>query len=123
MATLALYALAKWVLIMWPVSGLGLLLTKLIDAHYRPTFLRFLYHELKPFYLPALAAYPVLLVLHGGDVTVGELVYVGFSVLNWFVFKDGVDDDDRWKRRLRKLAERIERSGSRLVVVPAGGER
>jgi len=82
-----------------------------------PQTLRFIHNELKPFYLPALAVSTVLGCLDG--FSWNTAVHAGFGVLNWFLLKD-LDDDDRWKRRKEKLVEKVSRSGSRLVVHPAG---
>lgn len=126
MTVTAFLVLSKWVLLTWPLTGMTIMILKLLGGQGHPALepLRFMFCELKPFYLPALAAYPMLLVLHGGRPTsLWDAMFIGFAVINWFSYRNDDDDDDRWKRRLRKVAERIERSGARLVVVPAGGER
>jgi len=41
------------------------------------------------------------------------------QIVNWFMFKD--EGDDRWKRRRKKVAEKVKALASgRLVAVPAG---
>lgn len=80
-----------------------------------------LYHELKPFYLPAVVVLHVLGAHRDGNpVAPGRLLGSAFCVLTWFLFRNEDDDDDRWKRRRRKLADRVQRQGARLVVVPEG---
>jgi hypothetical protein len=80
--------------------------------------LRGLRAELRPFFLPASV---VLVAIHTGN---GE-IQGWWTALNdgcrfglWFIYKDFDNDDDRWKRRRTKLAEKIQRIGARLVVVP-----
>jgi hypothetical protein len=82
--------------------------------------LRGLRAELRPFFLPAAA---VILAIHVGSGEIRDW----WTALNdgcrfglWFMLKDFDNDDDRWKRRRQKLAEKIQRKGARLVVVPAG---
>jgi hypothetical protein len=47
----------------------------------------------------------------------------GLNVFVWLVMRLKKDDDDRWKKRGKKLAEKVSQQGSRLVVVPVGGQR
>jgi len=110
-----LIAFAAAVTTTWTLSGMAL--STLKGAGYHSRLIRGLWAELRPFYLPAVA---VLITNH---VMAGEMIgWNTFAhtcqIANWFFFKD-VDDDDRWKRRKAKLAEKIERRGGRLVVIPA----
>lgn len=76
--------------------------------------------ELKPFYLPALV---IRQAHYFGDSTFPlplQVVFLGIEVYLWFAFRH-LGDDDRWKRRRRKLAEKVSRVGSRLVVAPTPG--
>jgi len=79
---------------------------------------RWLWAELRPFYLPAVILRIGLLVM-SGEMLGYNTLYMAAALANWFLYKD-VDDDDRWKRRKAKLVEKIQRQGAHLVVVPAG---
>lgn len=86
----------------------------------RPAWVRWFFHETRPFYLPA------VLVEIGdwslrGTLLGWNTLAAAVALAAWWWFKDA-DEDDRWRRRLRKVAEKIARAGARLVVVPAGGD-
>lgn len=70
---------------------------------------RWLFHELKPAYLPAAAVCYLI------D---GQVLLLAISVVNYFLWRN-TDDDDRWKRRRRNAAEKVAAIGGRLTVVPA----
>ena len=114
--------LAQTVNMCWPVSGLLITIAKVRGDLENPIVrpFRWLWAELRPFYLPATGFLMGYVLVHG-DMTPLQAVLWGMNVWSWFVFKDE-DDDDRWKRRKDKLAAKIERRGSRLVAVPVGGE-
>ena len=101
----------------WSLASCAMSIIQILRPADIPQALCFIHNELKPFYLPALAVSTVLGCLDG--FSWNTAVHAGFGVLNWFLFKD-LDDDDRWKRRKKKLAEKVSRSGSRLVVQPTG---
>jgi hypothetical protein len=108
--------------ICWSVSGLVVGIAKdrgYIDHPHLEPF-RWLWAELRPFFLPATGIMAAWVIVHGEMTPVGAVIY-GMNVAAWFAFKD-IDKDDRWKRRRAKLAAKIERRGSRLVAVPLGGE-
>lgn len=85
----------------------------------RPEVARWFFHELRPFYLPAVVLHVGYLSAH--DQILGwNTLWATLSLINWWGLKDVDDDDDRWKRRRRKVAEKIARIGGRLAVVPAG---
>lgn len=86
------------------------------------TVARWMYAELRPFYLPC-AIVIITRNVVTGDILHG-LTWLGdfFALLCWFSFKDIDIDDDRWKRRKARVLEKVKRLGSRLVVVPASGE-
>lgn len=105
-----------WNLYVWPsvaIQWIGLTGGK------APDMLRAIRAELRPFALPLALAYSVPGVLETHSAwSYGSL---GFAVLNWLLLrhlKD--DDDDRWKRRKQKLAEKVAEVGGKLQVVPAG---
>jgi hypothetical protein len=82
---------------------------------------RAVFWELRPFYLPAVVVGYVLdSVADGHPVGALRIIFFAVNVANWWWYKDAdTDDDDRWKRRRRKVAEKVERVGGRLAVVPA----
>lgn len=102
----------------WLTGGWLVLTSQLFPAPgLAPTGRRIL-SELRPFYLPAVAvAYGIeLYQMHGNPWDPGWILGLAVSIGAWFWFKDMGDDDDRWKRRLRKLAGRVVVSDGRLVV-------
>lgn len=76
------------------------------------------YRELRPF------ALPLWLVSTGPDLVVhpnwGTRIAFGFGAVAWLVIRFDKDDDDRWKRRRKRLASKVAEVGGRLQVVPAG---
>ena len=76
-----------------------------------------LWAELRPFYLPAVA---VIISKHvmNGDILGWYAITDAAKIYGWWMLKD-IGDDDRWKRRRAKVVEKVQRLGSRLVVVPA----
>jgi hypothetical protein len=82
---------------------------------------RFVYHELRPWYWPAVVlGYLCEVVRWHQPFDSLNLMALGVHAVSWFLFKDaGGDDDDRWKRRRRRLVERVSEFGGRLTAVPA----
>jgi hypothetical protein len=80
---------------------------------------RTIWAELRPFYLPMVCCLIAKHVMEG--VMLDYSLSHAFQLLNWFAFKD-IDNDDRWKRRKKKLTEKVKERAGRLVVVPAGQE-
>lgn len=109
---------ATWLVASW-VLYMATRIAEIKGRTYEPTrALRWVWAELRPFYLPACFIHTF--------VSRGDLFVIGHwwsmateatDYLGWFLFKD-VIDDDRWERRREKLASRVERRGSRLVVAP-----
>lgn len=83
-----------------------------------PPALRTIRMELKPFSLALLLAD----YLPGIATDPGPWRYIGFALglWCWHFYRHDKDDDDRWKRRKRKLAQKAAEVGGRLVLVPAG---
>lgn len=98
---------------LWILCGFALLVKVRIRV------IRTIFHELRPFYLPAaLFGNLAPVVAQHQRVTVLTAVFFACSIYCWFAYKDvDKDDDDRWKRRRRKVAERVEAAGGRLTVV------
>lgn len=74
--------------------------------------------ELHPF-MPYLFVTNLALVTWGTPVAARLVMYAitAFNFVGWLVDKD---DDDRWKRRRRKLGGKVRSLGHRLVVATAG---
>ncbi len=48
-----------------------------------------------------------------------QFAITGMALAGWFLDKD---DDERWKRRRRRLGGKVRSLGHRLVVAPAGAK-
>lgn len=100
------------------IYGAWLLSALALATGYKTDRIRSVYHELKPFY------WPLVVLMYLPDLVHRELTFstiwgVGWAIVGWFAFRN-VDDDDRWRRRHRKLKSRIKQLGGRLTVVPVG---
>jgi hypothetical protein len=78
---------------------------------------RWCWAELRPSYLPAIAAYAIAAFLISPWTLGANVIAIGLGLLVWHLGKD-IDDDERWKRRKAKLAAKVSRKRARLVVVP-----
>lgn len=74
--------------------------------------------ELKPFALPAIAVLWLDGVIGHGGGWLNNLWTV-LNLISWWYWRKDRDDDDRWKKRGKKLAEQVSVIGGRLQVVPA----
>ncbi len=108
----------------WMCAGWLLFVDK--SSYFRPphispglvTLARNVHWELRPFYLSALGGYVLCTALTGSVNfwTAVEFVWYG---LVWHWFKDIGGDDDRWRRRRKKLVEKVALVNGRLTVSPA----
>jgi hypothetical protein len=109
--------LATVIYVSWALSAAVLILAKWMGR--RPAAAVHLFHELKPFVVPVrivgFVFDSILRTDQPGWLVFGLVVDLGFW---WLVRRDG-DDDDRWKRRGRRLSERVAQIGARLTVEPA----
>jgi hypothetical protein len=78
---------------------------------------RWLFFELRPFYLPALGVYMGIQLASKVPSWINWLTFA-IDLAIWFFYKDFKDDDDRWRKRRNKASQAIARVGARLVVVP-----
>lgn len=92
-----------------------------VFAHFERTrryaaFLRHLMLEVQPFYVPALAVYWADLIARDvfSPLVTGGLI--GMDLFVYLLLRE--KDDGRWKRRRRKIIEKVRRIGSRLIVIP-----
>ncbi len=70
--------------------------------------------------LSAQLAGPVLdAMIHGRDVNTADTFYAALGAAMWYMVYRIIGDDDRWAKRRKKLAEKIKRLGSRLIVASA----
>lgn len=109
--------LAVCVHTVWVYTGIIILVSVHIVKIRIPSAIRWLFHELKPFYLPAVGVEIIDSALHG-EVHGWNIIWLTIAIATWWFYKD-LDEDDRWKKRRKKLSEKISRVGSKLVVVPA----
>lgn len=105
------------VMMTWVFASLVLLNAR-ADGVEPMTWVRTCWAELRPFFLPANAAFVVSGFLLNAWILISAAFVVPLSLLLWRLLKDLDDDDDRWKRRKAKLAGKVARKGARLVVVP-----
>jgi hypothetical protein len=114
-----LWYVAEWlatlVIQAWWWSGL------LLRVHFRHRAVKAVYHELRPFYWPAVVlGYLCEVIRWHQPFDPINLWTLAAAAFQWWLLKDaGGDDDDRWKRRKARLAERVSEVGGRLTVVPA----
>lgn len=116
-----LLALSAIVTSAWCFACVVLLLSKTHGRAY-PALARAIFHELRPLFLPAAATVYVTDAIGEGTFIDGMRIF-GFAcqIFIWVYYRK-FDDDDRWKRRAKRLAEKVEAAGHRLTVVPVGGE-
>ncbi|MEU1761336.1 hypothetical protein [Micromonospora sp. NPDC005652] len=77
-----------------------------------------IFHELRPFYRTLVLAQVVFGAAAG--LLLLSLFYAAFFLWIWKLLRDADDGDDRWKRRRRNLARKVQVVGGQLTVVPAG---
>jgi hypothetical protein len=114
-------AAGSWTLTAWTWAAMCIYLRKLLPRGNRSDRLvngaRHMYHEIRPFYVFLCCVAAVKYAADGFNWT--DVISNGVHVLNWYLYRDVDDDDDRWKRRREKLREKIEQVGGKLVVAPA----
>lgn len=78
-----------------------------------------IFHELRPLYWPAIVGDALTSAPDG--FSAWDPFRLGCWVLCWYLLRNERDDDDRWKRRKQKLAEKVSVTAGGLKVVPVGG--
>lgn len=82
-----------------------------------PPLARWVFNEGRPLMPVAIiAVFLIDALLRGTDGMAWRIVALAIWMWNWW--RSGRDKDDRWKRRKRKLHERVARVGTKLVAVP-----
>lgn len=103
------------------ISVLGKRFARTPMPNWMAAFVHPVRHEVGPFV-------PVLLALERiawefaprGDDLFDANLSVAVGVVSWYVMrKADHDDDDRWKRRRKRLAAKVTEVAGRLTVVPA----
>lgn len=110
-------ALANCVHIAWTYSGIIIFICKQIAIWSPPPVVRWVFHETRPFYLPAVGIETIHTALTE-KILGWNVLWISVAIAAWWIYKD-LDEDDRWKRRRKKVSEKVSRIGSRLIVVPA----
>ncbi len=109
------WPLAMLIVLTWTFSAVAIQVARLLGRS-TPEMARHLFHELKPFMLPATIVWPLAAGMLG-ELTPWTWVSTAMNVWNWWSMRNIDDDDDRWKRRRKKLAERVQVQAGRLVLV------
>lgn len=112
------FVLAGFTNLLWVFAGMAIVMAKSVTRE-PSAAVRAVYHELRPFYLPLVLVGNVAWVISRGSSGMAVYGQVALDVLLWFLYRNVVDDD-RWKRRGKRLTERVARVGDRLDVVPGG---
>lgn len=103
-----------WCAYIWASFLIGILRDLKRDA---PAALRAVRSELRPFALPlALGSYLPNLV---NGMSFWNYIGLAIALACWALYRHDQDDDDRWKRRGKKVAEKVAQVGGKLVLVPA----
>lgn len=82
-----------------------------------PSWARRIMSELKPLYWPV-ALVLMYLAMSSDEAIWRKALDLATMVAGWYLFKNE-GDDDRWKRRLEKLKEKVTVKDGRLVVTSA----
>jgi hypothetical protein len=104
------------VVLIWTL-GFPPMLNWVIPARFRAC-LSNLGAEIHPF-IPYILVIDLAVDVWGETLLEGWPAYL-FKAMAFMIWLTERNDDDRWKRRRRKLRARLERAGARLIVVPAG---
>lgn len=121
---LFLYALATMLYALWFATIIALVADRWIGKGATACkVLVWLYHEIKVLYLVALVSGPLLEanLLTAGHLSTMDYVRIAVGPVAWHWVNEiiGDDDDHRWRRRRKKIADKVAQMGGRLVVVPA----
>jgi hypothetical protein len=85
-----------------------------------PSVVTWVFFEGRPFIPTVVAGYCLSGALVHGTDGMGTRAFCAVGVLaGWCAACFEKDDDDRWRKRRAKAAERVRRVGARLQVVPA----
>lgn len=109
---------ADWVYFGWIWSGIVCAVTRIFDRWPMSRAIASRLHgELRPLYWPAVSVLMIDTMQAPGNPWLKPLA-IGLYVWMWYAYKNEGDDDDRWKKRLKKLKEKVAVQSGRLVVTP-----
>lgn len=113
---LVLKVIFDWTFIAWQLCSL------LRSLGLRTGPLNSIRAELHPFrWFLCVAAYVLYPIAYAGSAPWWTHGIFLVQMLNCWTARHDNDDDDRWKRRRKALADRVSEIGGRLVVVPNTG--
>ncbi len=86
-----------------------------------PRIVTRVFFEMRPF-VPALltARYVCAAVTDGVDNIGWRIAFLALDIAVYLMARREKDDDDRWKKRLEALSDKVSDLGHRLVVIPGG---
>lgn len=76
--------------------------------------------NLHPFIPVAIVGDYLANVFLDGHMSIGQVVAMATGLAGWWLNRDTFDD--RWKKRGKRLLEKVMQRGSKLVAVPVGGD-
>ncbi len=112
--------LCAWTIMAWYVSAWTIIGVR-SQGKTPPSVVRHIYHEIRPFFIPLVAASHWLLPSLQGEHHWWYAILFALHCYTWWSWRN-LDDDDRWQRRTRKTTEAVTRTGARLTVQPAGAD-
>ncbi len=80
-----------------------------------------LFFEIRPFVPALIAGRFICDAINDGTERVGwRIIFLAMDIAVYAIARREKDDDDRWKKRAAKAADKVQDLGHRLVVVPGG---
>ncbi len=109
--------LAYTILMAWIITSITIEFSKFKKLEIHKS-IKFVWYEAKPLYLPAAVVHITCLGVKG-EMLNPMNIFGSFCILTaYFSWRNLMDDDDRWKKRKKKVLDKVKRLGSKLVVVP-----
>lgn len=79
------------------------------------------FFEVRPFIPACITARYVSYAVTDGVHNVGwRTIFLALDVAVYLIARREKDDDDRWKKRLQAMGDKVSDLGHRLVVIPGG---
>lgn len=122
MILINLIMLTSWAVSMiWLISVLMLFVLVVTRPDRQYGALRRVVLETRPFAIPCKVALIVIIQVSGPGWEGWTWPILGLDLLMAIIFRNfpGDDDDDPWKRRKRKAADKVREVAGRLTIVPA----
>lgn len=111
-----LIVIFNWIPFIWLQFAFIIFICRRFKFNIRLDIFYWVYHELQPFYIPALVSRTFFDAIWNNGSIIWQGLNVVFGILAWYVYKN-MDDDDRWKKRMKKLGDKVKSLGHKLVVV------